>query len=333
MGAPVTISDTAIAAGWYTDPAGPNSLRWWDGVQWTGLVQPDAQNPVPAPPVVRGPFELPASSAPRVDPYSIQTSYYSTAQRNGPVNNTWAWFGFGAGIAAMLAVVLKIGDPGLGFYLPVFGITAISASIRALFRYRRGSVTVLWAPILGIVLGTIAELILIPLLVVGPTVGNTVGSSVGNPVVTGTQLGVSPADTINYSMGQGRIVYSPSGNATLTTVANQEFALVSKLAQVYQPGSYPSALHLDSTGAVVASDGTVLGDYLQPGWFIQYNVQADGTYMLEMTGQSTDEVAVYYSGTNQYWAWCGTSDTSCKTGSPAPPSTSQTPNFVSGSPS
>lgn len=31
-----------IAPGWYADPAGPGSLRWWDGTRWTDHTVPDA---------------------------------------------------------------------------------------------------------------------------------------------------------------------------------------------------------------------------------------------------------------------------------------------------
>jgi hypothetical protein len=241
-----------------------------------------------------------------------------------------AWVGLGAGVAASLAILLKVADPGLGLYLPVFGITAIASSIRALIRYRSGSVTVLWAPIVGLVLGAVAELVLISLLAVGAlgaaTNVGTLNGSLGAP----SHLGVSPADTINYSMGQGGVQYPPTANANLSQAAAQEGALVAKLRSTYGPGKYPSALHLNSNGQVVASDGNVLGYFLGRGWFIAYTLQHDGSYLLEMSAQPTDEVAVYYSISDEYWAWCGSTDASCRTASPVPPSTSQTPSVSSG---
>jgi hypothetical protein len=38
---------TAPAAGWYPDPASPNSSRWWDGAAWTDHVQPAVMAEVP----------------------------------------------------------------------------------------------------------------------------------------------------------------------------------------------------------------------------------------------------------------------------------------------
>lgn len=43
---------TTIVAGWYPDPADAESLRWWDGVQWTATTRP--RQPV-APPAAAGP--------------------------------------------------------------------------------------------------------------------------------------------------------------------------------------------------------------------------------------------------------------------------------------
>lgn len=41
------VTATAPAAGWYPDPAGPASSRWWDGAAWTDHVQPAAVAAVP----------------------------------------------------------------------------------------------------------------------------------------------------------------------------------------------------------------------------------------------------------------------------------------------
>jgi len=43
----------SVVAGWYPDPYDPNSVRWWDGTQWTGEVRPaptSQPNPTPTTP-------------------------------------------------------------------------------------------------------------------------------------------------------------------------------------------------------------------------------------------------------------------------------------------
>lgn len=42
---------TTPAAGWYPDPAGPGSQRWWDGVQWSQTTRPLVAAPPPLPTV------------------------------------------------------------------------------------------------------------------------------------------------------------------------------------------------------------------------------------------------------------------------------------------
>jgi hypothetical protein len=52
-------------AGWYPDPAGPNSQRWWDGVQWSQQTRPIVVAPPPPPP--------PPPSQPAAHPYAFHS--------------------------------------------------------------------------------------------------------------------------------------------------------------------------------------------------------------------------------------------------------------------
>jgi hypothetical protein len=51
----------SIAAGWYADPAGPGTVRWWDGAAWTTTTAP---MPPPPPSAAPTPYV-----APYVAPY------------------------------------------------------------------------------------------------------------------------------------------------------------------------------------------------------------------------------------------------------------------------
>jgi Protein of unknown function (DUF2510) len=71
---------TAPAPGWYPDPADGGSSRWWDGVRWTGHVQPAAA-PVGAPagaPTAGWPAGTPAGGWP-----AAAAPPRSAVQRNG----------------------------------------------------------------------------------------------------------------------------------------------------------------------------------------------------------------------------------------------------------
>lgn len=339
----MSISGTAVAPGWYPDPAGSTSVRWWDGGRWTEHLQPrPALPPLPAVVLPAAPaWTVPADSTGRwgsaegfggqqwaastAHPgltYDPAAAYRTSNQPGVTVSNTMAWIGFSAGIIALAAVFLKLADPSVGAYLPVFGVTAIITSIRALVRHHRGAATVLWAPVVGLILGSVAEVMLVIVIVTGSMTYTTTSSGLSG---SHAALGSDEGDSINYSMGRGGVQYPPSENPNLSSAAVQEAALVAKLRAIYGRAGFPSDLHLNSTGLVVATDGQVIGDFLERGWFIAYTRESDGSYLLEISALPTSEVAVYFSATDEYWAWCSRADATCRTSSPVPPSTSQTP--------
>ena len=365
----MTIETTsAAAAGWYADPAGSTALRWWDGIQWTNhLQQGVVQQPVAQQAVVQQPVAQQAPlpvAAPEVDLSgyrpgegfggiprggTFSQAGYNTGGFGGSpyvpiarINNSIAWFAFVAGIVAIGAIAIRIAAPTASFYLPVFGLTAIVSSIRAIARSRRGTVTVVWAPIVGLVLGSIAEIILIAVLILGAMVQSgaikpgTVDPNSGSSSSTGstgstggTKIGPPTGTGINYSMGHGSIQYQPA-SATLSAAADAEAQLVAALKEQYPQQNWPQSLEPGPDGEVVASDGHDVGTFLQSGWYIDYRVLDGGDFLLEITAQQTDEVAVYYSDVDGYWAWCNQSDATCKTRSPVAPTTSSDPADTSG---
>jgi hypothetical protein len=365
----VTIGTAAIAAGWYKDPAGSSALRWWDGTQWTNHLQqsappapPQPPQPTayqPVPPVYAPVQQAPAAPELSLSSYSPMTGYaqlprdnslgndpYSGRARlaNVPVNNAVAWVSFVAGLVSIASIFAFALFPG-SYFLPVFGLTAIITGARAISRHRRGSVTVLWAPIIGLVLGLIAEFILILGIIFAATgVGTTPtslsnsGNNIGSD--TGTNPGAAPASvfgptgsTTNYDMGVNQLTYLPTSNGTLSQSATTARSLVAILQQDYANGkagtaangSWPISLTYTQYGAVTASDGRDLGYILTPGDHLAYSVESDGSFLLEISGANTTELAVYASNTTEYLAWCEASDNTCKTSSPVPPLTSTRP--------
>lgn len=63
--------NTTVPAGWYPDPWGSTSKRWWDGSAWTESLQP----PADAPPVAPIASEEPAVSGEPYTPVAVRSTY------------------------------------------------------------------------------------------------------------------------------------------------------------------------------------------------------------------------------------------------------------------
>jgi hypothetical protein len=366
----LSIETSAVAAGWYTDPSGSHSLRWWDGTQWTNhLRQPEAPVAPVAPAAV-----VPAVVASPAVPVAHQAAYATTtlppvglqnselsayspgngfggAQQTGwgnssysdaptvsrgPVNNSVAWIGFGAGILSFAIVIYLFTGPKGNYYVPFFGLTAVIASIRAILRYRQGRVSVLWAPIIGLVLGSISEVIVIALLIIGSTVNGNSVAITNTGTNSGTSQGTTPSTStftgptgpvIVYDAGSPTPNYLPTSNGSLAQALQTEQSIVTNLKNDYSPtadiaasdGKWPSGLTLDgTTGDLIASDGKTIGTPLQGGaWVIDYHVESNGSFDLAVasTGHPL-EVAAYVSTSNRYGVVCESNDLTCATNSP-----------------
>jgi hypothetical protein len=250
------------------------------------------------------------------DPYaqSVPSTYVQHS-------NIIAWVSLIAGAVSIVSILLRDSLPSGTFYLPVFGITAILAGIRALVRYRARRVTVRWAPIVGIILGVIAEVLLIATYVAASTALATPTT----PVIVGPQ-----GASTNYDMGTGLPQYLPTNNATLSIAAADEAKVVGALQKDYGAGpsagtgttattAWPTQVLHTPSGDVTTSDGRDLGTLIPAGWHLAYTTRSDGSFSLLVSGTDTSEVAFYNSENNEYFAWCAASDTSCTTQSPIPP--------------
>jgi hypothetical protein len=90
-----------IPAGWYSDPAGFDQLRWWDGAGWTPhlaprpspMPPPAPQAPTFPPPVAQTPmFPMPMTQAPVSQTAVLQTPGVQTLAPPGNWNTVSSWF-------------------------------------------------------------------------------------------------------------------------------------------------------------------------------------------------------------------------------------------------
>ncbi|MEV6305853.1 DUF2510 domain-containing protein [Actinoplanes sp. NPDC051861] len=83
------MNETTIPAGWYADPSGVRGQRWWDGLRWTGHVQPP-------------PFEMSLAR-----PVPAAGSTWGFTGSNGP-----AFFAMILGLVALIANPLLLASAG-----------------------------------------------------------------------------------------------------------------------------------------------------------------------------------------------------------------------------
>lgn len=236
------------------------------------------------------------------------------AQNAVAPSNGFAWASLIVGAVALATMLVRESLPSGTFYLPVFGLTAIGLSIRAISRYRRRAATVVWAPILGLILGIAAELLLIVSIVLAQT---------GIPTTAFTQpqqdttLGPSGA-AMSYDMGVGGVKYLPANDPGITTDAEAESSIVSMIHTAYPTGEYPQGVTLSGT-TLKANDGTQIGNLTLPTLRFAYQLRSDGTFVLMMGADNTTEATMYLSKLDEYFAVCEPSDNACQTDSPVAP--------------
>jgi hypothetical protein len=287
-------------------------------VQWTALLKAP---PVPTPP----PAALVVHESQRLETYPISPQYQQPRFGNAPyapmeqvhhVHNSAA---IGSVVIGALAFCLSLiglipGSPI--FYYSAGGILAIVGGIRALLRRRRGFGTVLWAPVLAIILGSLAALIMLSEIVMAS-------------VARGDELsGTSTSQALPQSQSQ-------SGSAAATLPAPPTFSADAALTQYeataammatsvyasYNGGQittpnpqWPASVTESAQGTLLFPSGTSAGS-IPSDEVIKYEVTSDGRgFDIAVSGGARDEVAIYDSELNTFTWTCDSSDAACPPG-------------------
>ena len=352
-------SRPATPAGWYTDPAGTGGKRWWDGVQWTSNLQaPPAPTPsaavVSRQPQRADPYANPnpyANPGPNpylnsnqygaANPYGVTGGYGTNNHYVGGAGNPVARDGYlrvpmqqvhqqhnsaaiGSVVVGAVAFCLSLvglvpGSPV--FYYSVGGIFAIIGGARALARRRQGYGTNMAAPVIAIVLGSLAVIFMIAGIMIHSTLGYNAGttsttgtsSNAGSQVSGGTNDGEStakvPAAPTFASDANLTAYEQTAGNVALSVdqFSNGGFAFDDH-------GTWPAALTVMSDGTILLPPGTSAG-HVPVGQHLRYVVSADEkSFEVIVSGDSQQEFAIYDSTLNAFTWSCVPADTTCPPG-------------------
>jgi hypothetical protein len=128
---------TVAVAGWYPDPAGGPSSRWWDGQQWTEATMPAVPVPAQGYAAVAGGYGQPGGGYPAYDQVLAPNRTFWQANRY-----TCLAVGF-AVVYALLALFA---------HFVVFGIVPVLFAVRAFRAKERYAVAAAVAAALAVVL-------------------------------------------------------------------------------------------------------------------------------------------------------------------------------------
>ena len=310
---------TSIPAGWYDDPAGSGSQRWWAGAEWTEHLSAPEPAPVASSyspvqaytpeayqvqPVAAAPANPFAAAEPnpfgvgpqQYNPMALQqqpgdySSQFSRGYGNSayamaaPVDNSKGWISLAAGVASLilLAVGSVVGAVVFGTLTAV--IFAVSFGVRALAARSSGQATALVPPILGMVLAAATVLIYLGSLLIPVT------------------LTSADYDAESYDLD---FTDSPELESMYDTANQIQLELYSR-----DDGSWPTELVADANGAIVL-DGAVIGR-IAPGQTFTYST-SDAGQQFEFTiqGGGLGQSVVYNSETEEISVWCYETDVSC----------------------
>jgi hypothetical protein len=264
------------------------------------MVDPYAQaNPYSLPPVSQRPYVSAQSSVlPAVPMQQVHQAHNSAAIAPVVVG----------AIAFLLSIVGFIpGSPV--FYYSAGGIIAVIGGIRVLVRHGRGFGTVVWAPVLAIVLGGLAVIFMITGIIIHETASTYYSGST-------SQVGTGASGSNVSSTAVLPVAPTFDADLNLTTYEQSAAVIAQSIDTDYNGGyaasaapNWPAALNETNDGQVTFPSGAVAAT-LPGGEVVKYVVSSDGKYFdLSVSGGDYSEVAVYDSQSNTFtWA--------CETGAP-----------------
>ena len=272
-----------IPAGWYSDPATPGGMRWWNGTSWTHDVR---ASEIDTPPLQPLQFDPAAQPSLRPQPQSMPTTP-ANWQQLPAANNSPGWLALGLGLLStvLLGVAVFSGWFFYGLLFSIFG--ALFFGIQALRMRWAGKATVFVPPILGIIAGSLTIVAAASVLLVNAFAGSAL--SLGNASDDGVQYPNNPEMAAMYHMGY----------------------LIEHRLRLAQPnGNWPSRLTANEYGEVVYN-GTSLG-VLEPGQIFSYQTVDSGkTFLFTISGRSPGEDVRYDSSTKELIGECYKTDVSC----------------------
>jgi hypothetical protein len=201
------------------------------------------------------------------------------------------------------------------FYYSAGGVIAIIGGARALIRSRGGYGGSPIAPIVGIVLGSLA----VVCMVIGIVIHTSVSASFNSTPVTQSQTGAGAADGSQGNSTSSFVPVSPNfpTDAALTSYEASAGAVAEGVYGGYSDGhvvatdmNWPTTLQQGPDGSVTLPNGTIAAK-IPAGQVVKILVSKDGKYFgVFVSGGPENEIAVYNSETNKFnWV--------CDTGAPA----------------
>jgi hypothetical protein len=303
---------STVPAGWYADPGQSGGKRWWDGHQWTDNLQ--AAKPVtPVATTAPNPYGLNGGSQGTYVHLSSTGPIATTAASSVPTSNRTAWFSLILGAAAIALTFENVLPGSPAYYVVPAGVLAILAGVRALMLRRDKRASNGLAPIVGMIMGTLAMVIIL----LGATIIGVVTSVSGGMTNTSSN---SPSGPATYTAAPGTstepIVFP--GNSQLTQAETVVQTVATALNRGYASGAsslaagqaWPTALTVKGT-SVLNPHGARIAT-LPSGFALKFLPSTDGTsYRLVATGANPNELATYNSATNKFSWSCLPSDATC----------------------